>query len=42
MAVDQELDHLLYTAIENKRLIRFGYKGKSELPSLMIMEFRTG
>jgi hypothetical protein len=31
MAVDQELDHLLYVAIENKRLIRFDYKGKKRV-----------
>jgi hypothetical protein len=31
MAVDQELDHLLYAAIENKRLIRFKYKGKERV-----------
>ena len=31
MAVDQELDHLLYTAIENKRLIRFDYRGKKRV-----------
>jgi hypothetical protein len=31
MAVDQELDHLLYAAIENKRLIRFDYKGKKRV-----------
>jgi hypothetical protein len=31
MTVDQELDHLLYAAIENKRLIRFDYKRKDRV-----------
>src|SRR5579871_3263074 len=31
MAVDQELDLLLYSAIEKKRLIQFKYKGKDRV-----------
>jgi WYL domain len=31
MAVDQELHHLLYAAIEKKRLIRFKYKGNERV-----------
>jgi hypothetical protein len=31
MAVDQELDNLLYAAIENMRLIRFTYRGKDRI-----------
>jgi hypothetical protein len=31
MAVDQKLDQMLYSAIENKRLIRFGYKGNERI-----------
>src|SRR5579859_7844762 len=31
MAVDQELDDLLRAAIENKRLIRFEYKGNERV-----------
>jgi predicted DNA-binding transcriptional regulator YafY len=30
-AVDQELDHLLRSAIENKRLIRFRYQNKERI-----------
>jgi predicted DNA-binding transcriptional regulator YafY len=31
MAFAQELDHLLHSAIENKRLIRFSYKNKERI-----------
>ena len=31
MAVDQELDHLLHTAIDSKRLIQFKYKGNERI-----------
>jgi|SRR5580693_10597305 hypothetical protein len=31
MAVDQELDNLLYAAIENMRLIRFTCRGKDRI-----------
>ena len=31
MAVDQGLHHQLYAAIENKRLIRFKYKGQDRV-----------
>jgi hypothetical protein len=46
MAVDQELDHLLHTAIDSKRLIQFKYKGSEPIAEphdygIMITEFRT-
>ena len=31
MLVDQELHQLLYSAIENKQLLRFRYKGKERI-----------
>jgi hypothetical protein len=31
MAVDQELDQLIYSAIRNKQLIRFRYKGNERI-----------
>ena len=42
MAVDSELDRLIYQAIRNKRLLRLDYKAKSELSNRMITEFRRG
>ena len=31
MAVDQKLDQLIYTAVENKHLLRFRYKGNERI-----------
>jgi predicted DNA-binding transcriptional regulator YafY len=31
MAVDQELDRLIYAAIKNKHLLQFGYKSKERI-----------